>query len=197
MSDSSKSYFTTESSPTRADAIRNRSLLLETARRVFEEQGVDSVSMTRLAEEAGVGKGTLYRHFNNKAEVCYALLDNEQRDLQNRAFERLREVNDPYDNMRWFLGQVVDFVVRNIEMLAGGLESLNMPSLDFPAHHWWRMTMRGLLQRMDVSGDIDYLTDVLYVMVSVETIHYQLHALDYSHERICDGVVDTFARLVD
>jgi AcrR family transcriptional regulator len=74
-----------ESLPSRADALKNRALLLETARRLFSEQGVEAVSMTAIADAAGVGKGTLYRHFENKAQLCQALLDDDQRALQERT----------------------------------------------------------------------------------------------------------------
>jgi len=61
-------------SPLRADAVRNRELLLQTAARLFEQEGVD-VAMPRIAAEAGVGVGTLYRHFSDRhalVEAVYA-----------------------------------------------------------------------------------------------------------------------------
>src|SRR5690606_32590114 len=71
--------------PTRADAVTNRELLLSTAPDLFERVGVDVVTMTPIAQEANVGKGTLYRHFNNKNDICQALLDQDMRDLQSRT----------------------------------------------------------------------------------------------------------------
>ena len=51
----------------RSDAARNRELILAAARRLFDEEGPAAVSMDRVAEEAGVGKGTLYRRFGDRA----------------------------------------------------------------------------------------------------------------------------------
>jgi len=181
--------------PTRADAVANRRVLLQTARRLFTQQEVEAVTMTQLAQAAGVGKGTLYRHFSNKAEVCYALLDDEQRQLQNETLQRMRATTNPAETMRWFLEGVVDFVVRNDQLLAAGLQEGNVTALTFPAHAWWHTTIRGLLDRMGISGDQDYLSDTLYVMVNVETIHYQLHTRGYTRHRIVDGVLMLFARL--
>ncbi|MGO4757141.1 helix-turn-helix domain-containing protein, partial [Streptomyces sp. 2MCAF27] len=49
----------------RADARRNRALVLSTAMRVFAEEGLE-VSLGRIAQRAGVGAGTVYRHFPTK-----------------------------------------------------------------------------------------------------------------------------------
>ncbi|HEY0496311.1 MAG TPA: helix-turn-helix domain-containing protein [Kutzneria sp.] len=57
----------------RADARRNRELVLRTAGRLFAEDGLD-VSLARVAQRAGVGAGTVYRHFPSKAILAEAVL---------------------------------------------------------------------------------------------------------------------------
>ncbi|MCP9487585.1 MAG: TetR/AcrR family transcriptional regulator [Gaiellaceae bacterium MAG52_C11] len=66
----------------RADARRNRQRLLETATRLFAERGAANVSMDELAAAAGVGKGTIYRSFGDRAGLALALLDESERELQ-------------------------------------------------------------------------------------------------------------------
>jgi AcrR family transcriptional regulator len=66
----------------RADAARNRLRVLEAAERLFAEHGVDGVSMDAVAREAGVGKGTVFRRFGDKAGLAAALLDERERELQ-------------------------------------------------------------------------------------------------------------------
>ena len=68
----------------RADAARNRALVLEAAARLFSTEGARQVTMERLAAEAGVGKGTLYRRFPDIPSVAAALLDEHERELQER-----------------------------------------------------------------------------------------------------------------
>jgi AcrR family transcriptional regulator len=68
----------------RHDAARNRELILAAARRLFERDGPGAVSMDRVAEEAGVGKGTLYRRFGDRAGLALALLDARERELQEQ-----------------------------------------------------------------------------------------------------------------
>lgn len=66
----------------RADAARNRERILCAAAELFDERDVQDVSMDDVAERAGVGKGTLYRRFGDKAGLALAVLDEDDRRLQ-------------------------------------------------------------------------------------------------------------------
>lgn len=181
--------------PTRSDAVKNRELLLETAQRLFAEHGVSAVSMSAVAQAAGVGKGTLYRHFANKTELCQELIDADQRDLQERTLRHLREnPGNPLDNLRWFLPEVVAFINRNLPMFLVDLQHVSS-LLGHPAHIWWWQTIRGLLRQINPDMDADYAADILYVMVDSRTIHYQQTVRGYSTERILSGLLNTVERL--
>lgn len=58
----------------RRDAAENRQRILNAARRLFEQYGVEQVSMNQIATEAQVGSGTLYRRYRNKGELCLDLI---------------------------------------------------------------------------------------------------------------------------
>jgi AcrR family transcriptional regulator len=72
------------SRPERSDAARNRESLLETARRIIAADGVDALTMDRLAAESGLGKGTVFRRFESKAGLFAALLDSTEKEFQRR-----------------------------------------------------------------------------------------------------------------
>ena len=67
---------TAEGRPLRADARRNRDLILTTAARLFAERGPD-VPTDTIAKEAGVGSGTLYRHYPSRESLIEAAYRNE------------------------------------------------------------------------------------------------------------------------
>ncbi len=69
----------------RADAARNRRLLLATAREMLAEHGADKLTMDGLAERAGLGKGTVFRRFGTRAGIFQALLDHDERDFQQQV----------------------------------------------------------------------------------------------------------------
>jgi AcrR family transcriptional regulator len=68
----------------RVDAVRNRSLLLDTAAKAIREQGTD-VSLREVARRAGVGLGTLHRHFPTREALLEAVLGERFNRLANRA----------------------------------------------------------------------------------------------------------------
>lgn len=186
-----------EPRPSRADALKNRELLLRTAAELTAQRGIEAVSMSDIAEAAGVGKGTLYRHFRSKTDICLALLNEDQRNLQERTLARLRENHDPLDNLRWFLGEVLTFVWDHLPLLYMYEGERSAVTLIHPAHIWWRQTIHGLLTQLHPTGDIDYLTDVLYVLLDAHTIHFQLHSLGYDETRIRNGLISTLTKLIN
>jgi AcrR family transcriptional regulator len=60
--------------PLRRDAARNRELILQTAAAVFAEQGLDA-GYDEIARRAGIGVGTVYRRFPERAELVQALFE--------------------------------------------------------------------------------------------------------------------------
>jgi AcrR family transcriptional regulator len=70
--------------PARADALRNREKVLAAARRLFEQRGVGNVAIDEIAREAGVGKGTVFHRFGDRAGLVMALVDDEERALQDQ-----------------------------------------------------------------------------------------------------------------
>lgn len=71
--------------PERADAARNRQVLLATARELLAEAGPECLTMDLLAERSGLGKGTVFRRFGSRAGIFQAVLDDAERDLQQQV----------------------------------------------------------------------------------------------------------------
>jgi AcrR family transcriptional regulator len=69
--------------PERADAARNRRRVLDAARRLFDAHGVSAVTMSDVAREAGVAKGTIFHRFGDRQGLAQALVDDAERALQD------------------------------------------------------------------------------------------------------------------
>jgi AcrR family transcriptional regulator len=81
---------TTQQRPLRADARRNRERIIEAAKQVFSEQGIDA-QMDDVAARAGVGVGTVYRHFANKDVLLGELVKAKFESFTERARKALDE----------------------------------------------------------------------------------------------------------
>lgn len=102
---------TLEDRPLRADARRNRTAILRAARHVFGKHGRDA-QMDDVARRAGVGVGTLYRHFPTKEALLAALAEDKFRRLAVLAHEALA-VEDPWDAVATFLRRGADMHARD------------------------------------------------------------------------------------
>jgi AcrR family transcriptional regulator len=81
----------------RSDARRNRESILAAARDVFSEYGMEA-QMDEIARRAGVGVGTLYRHFPTKDELVGELIRIKLGDFANRARARFEEDDRPWES---------------------------------------------------------------------------------------------------
>ena len=68
----------------RADAARNSEKIVAAARRLFDERGVGNVTTDQIARAAGVGKGTVFHRFGDRAGLVMALVDDQERAIQDR-----------------------------------------------------------------------------------------------------------------
>ncbi|MET8629708.1 helix-turn-helix domain-containing protein [Kitasatospora sp. NPDC004669] len=99
---------TTQPSPLRADARRNRERILEAAVRAFSEKGAD-VPIDTIAKAAGVGSATLYRHFPTREALVEAAYRNELARVCDSAAELLAD--NPADAaMRLWMDRFIDYL---------------------------------------------------------------------------------------
>ena len=105
---------TSERSVRRADAVRNRTSILEAAKQLVAEQGAD-VAMGEIARAAGVAVGTLYRHFPNKADLLAAVVNEYVEALADDAqgaWERVEAGRSDVDQ------ELLGFLERALELIA-------------------------------------------------------------------------------
>ena len=103
----------------RADAARNRELLIKAAKQAFAEHG-SSASLEEIARGAGVGIGTLYRNFATRDALVEAVYRNEVEQLISAA-TRLAAERAPVEALRAWLVQFIDYMATK----RGMAEALN------------------------------------------------------------------------
>jgi AcrR family transcriptional regulator len=141
------------SRPVRADAQRNLQTLLETAMAVFATAGVDA-PVREIAEKAGVGVGTLYRHFPTRADLIVAVFRREV-DACADAAPALAAEHEPEEALRLWVERYVDFL-RAKRGLAAALHSGDPAYETLPTYFDKRLrpALEGLLQSAALAGAI-------------------------------------------
>lgn len=99
----------------RSDAQRNRARLLDAARTAFAREG-GSASLDDIARAAGVGSGTLYRHFPTREALIEAVFHVEVRRLADAA-QQLSQVEQPLEALRQWLYEFIQYVAKKTLIL--------------------------------------------------------------------------------
>jgi AcrR family transcriptional regulator len=115
----------------RVDAEENRELLLEAARSLFSERGLD-VPMREVARHAGVGPATLYRRFPTKQDLVVAAFDDELRECGSIVAEACADP-DPWKGICAFLLRIGELNARN-QGFTDAFMSTFPDAIDFTAH---------------------------------------------------------------
>lgn len=174
----------------RRESIENRQRILTTARKLFGENGVKSVSMRQIAREAQVGQGTLYRQFADKGAVCEALLGQfiEEFQLQFEARCKTR-TERPAKLIEELLEHVASFTDTNNEMVSTLVEvALSERRYVFshvPFYTWVRDKIVELLEVGVETGELQPLDAEYsaYVILSPLVLNVFVHK-DSSSEKI-------------
>jgi AcrR family transcriptional regulator len=108
----------------RADAVRNREHLLDVAREMLAACGAEHLTMDSLAEQAGLGKGTVFRRFGSRAGIFYALLEDDSRAFQERVLSGpppLGPGADPVARLIAFGREQIAFILAHHAIFRGTL----------------------------------------------------------------------------
>jgi AcrR family transcriptional regulator len=160
----------------RGDAARNRTLLLDAARRLIAERGADAVTTDDIAAAAGVGKGTLFRRFGSRAGLMIVLLDEDEK-AEQQAFlfgpPPLGPGAPPLDRLLAYGRDRLTFVQDHHALLS---DANRDPQMRFNApatlHH---RHVAVLLEDAGTTGDIDAQAAALLALLDPDYVHHQIN----------------------
>ena len=181
----------------RADAARNRRRVLDAAKQLFDERGIAAVTLDDVVAAAGVGKGTLFRRFGDKAGLAVALLDEQERALQDRILNGpppLGPGAEPVERLTAFVRTYVGYVVRNTELVAMSQTSSPGARLRTGSHQFWRQHCEFLLASAG-AADPGVRADILLAGLTAEQIGHWLHEQGWTPRRLANAVARTAHQL--
>ncbi|MRH89032.1 TetR family transcriptional regulator [Nocardia sp. SYP-A9097] len=181
----------------RADAARNRKLLLDAAAELVRTGGADALTMDAVAKQAGVGKGTVFRRFGNRAGLMYALLDESDRKLQAAymfgppplgpgapPLERLCAYGRARLAFTEIEGDVRRAATDNSSHYGGAPYNLTKTHVSI------------LLRQAGTPGDIALLADALLAPLGAALVLHQIRRLGFTLEQVGDNWEALVRRIV-
>ena len=172
----------------RADAARNRARILEAAKRLFEQDGPDAVSMDAIAAAAGVGKGTLFRRFGDRSGLAHALLDEHERELQEsmiRGEPPLGPGAPPRERLVAFGRAVLALPDGHRAILVAA--DVGGARFRHPAYSFWRTHVAVLLREADPTLDAEVLADFLLAGLRADLVQHLHTEREIDTERLADA----------
>jgi len=154
----------------RADAARNRAAVLDAAARLFAEHGVAAVSMDQVAAAAGVGKGTLFRRFGDKAGLAVALLDARERVLQEAILHGpppLGPGAPPAERLTAFVDAYLDYLLEHLDLVRMSETSTPGARYRIGAYRFWH---RHVAIQLDGLPDPDHAAHTLLAALAAEHV---------------------------
>lgn len=174
----------------RADAARNRKKILAAAEVLFAEHGAEAVSMDAVADAAGVGKGTLYRRFGDRSGLARAILDERDREFQEKLIRGeppLGPGAPPAERLIAFGDGVLDLVADHGDLIMAAQVGRAGARFAGPVYATYRMHVRGLLRDLDPRIDADYFAEVLLSALNAETYAFWSSDVGLDPNRIREG----------
>ncbi|MFK2893709.1 TetR/AcrR family transcriptional regulator [Dyella flagellata] len=170
----------------RADAERNRRRLAEVAKAAFTEQGAD-VSLDEIARRAGVGIGTLYRHFPSRDAILEAIYRQEAEQL-GEAASGLLENNEPVEALRVWMRLFVDYIATK-KLILPALNASTRDTSELTAYSSGQvrtaaeLLVRRAIDNGDIKRDVQS-QDLLYALYGFVNIDNQPDRVQRAHRLI-------------
>lgn len=142
----------------RADAARNRRAILDATAALLAEHGADGVTMDRVAAAAGVGKGTIFHRFGNRAGLLHEMVAEGALTLRARVVDGpppLGPGAPAPDRLRAFLEAMTRLLIDNLELMAILRSEPPHPRTE-ELHQFWYAHLTALLEeaRPDLDAEI-------------------------------------------
>jgi AcrR family transcriptional regulator len=171
----------------RADAQRNRLKVLDAAERLFACKGVENVSMDAIAAEAGVGKGTLFRRFGDRAGLARALLEEHTRAIQEamiRGPAPLGPGAPPQVRLKAMAAAQMQLLEDYTDLIAAGEGGRPGARFLTGPYGFLRLHAGTLVREADPEADWELTTDVLLAPLAADMFLYWRFVRELEIERI-------------
>jgi AcrR family transcriptional regulator len=182
----------------RRDAARNRELLLQAARELIEECGVDGLTMGTLAQRAGLGKGTVFRRFGSRAGLMMTLLSDAEAEFQGQFMFGPPPLGPGAPPLERLVACGVERIAWVLEYgeLARAADVSAYNRFDVPAAVLWHRHLEMLLREAGVTSDPWLMATSLSATLEPERLLHAVRVHGIAPERLAASWREMVSRLL-
>jgi AcrR family transcriptional regulator len=118
--------------PQKRDAKRTKSIILQTATKLFAQQGIDGVSVDVIAKEAKINKAMIYYYFKNKATLYEVVVENILNEIYQTILKELQQCHRPREELKVFVFTFAKFTQQNSFLSSLMLHELSSGGKELP-----------------------------------------------------------------
>jgi len=180
----------------RADAARNHERVLCAAARLFAELGAENVSMDAIAAAAGVGKGTLFRRFGDRAGLAGAVLGEHEIAFQDQIIRGPTPLGPgapPLERLKAFGTAYLEFLDSRSELKFAAEAGVPAARYGRGPFRFYRTHVVMLVREAAPEMDAEFLADCLLAPLMADFFLYQRKV----RERSLPELVDAYRSLVE
>lgn len=178
----------------RKDALKNKQKIENTAIELFNQNGVAQVSMNQISKAAGIGMGTMYRHFKDKSDLCYHIIQHDFDDVMNQM--ELVKVNNK-TSTRQMMSDSLDIFLKfksDNSQLLNCIEE-NNDKTEFHHSKFFQNLFNYYYEIFDDKSNSTWVTfkvDMFLKTLATSSFEYQKQNRQLSNETIRDYLLDIF-----
>lgn len=175
----------------REEAAGNSEALLRAARELLAEGGASALDVRQVARRAGVGVGTVYRRYGDKAGLLAALLDDDERELQDellRGPPPLGPDAPAPQRLGAFLDALVQLTDEHLDLLLATEAAAPGARLRVGAYGAWRMHLAALARELRPGCDAEWIATLLLAPLDAQLFLHQKRALGREPAHIAVGL---------
>ncbi|KZS46642.1 TetR family transcriptional regulator [Paenibacillus glucanolyticus] len=177
--------------------------ILDTAQALFDQYGVEDVSMHQVAKTAGIGQGTLYRRYPSKSKICFTLMEAKIDRFMEELDLYLRNSADvpAAARLRTVMTKVILHFNEDLEWLrvmlsSDRLEDTKNILCEHPPFMYLRLQIKGLMDQAAEQGTLmpvdSQFTSVMLASLPRADIILYLRDMGYSAEQIAEEYCRSF-----
>ena len=189
------------------DKDKKRAQIAMACKNLIITNGIKDITITKIAKEAGIAKGSFYDYFENKEDLVFEIVTNLIQEHNKKMEQKLKEIDDIKEKLKVFASfyySKEDFELRKLykEFIAITLVAPNKQMIDFQTkcnniyRDWLREIIKDAIDKKELPSTVLELTDSFFVTVKGLYITYETtHNIENLQEAI-ESYIDTIFKAI-